>query len=153
MQTIRNLIPCWYSNVFGHQAQSTFESKCFCCGKMTQQQHLPWRTFRHLKQLKIYRDLKIRGPLKLTEKRLDLVGNNTTDFEEIRPSLSGAIHCASAHMKAHFGPRSVACRAAKKFFLQFFLQFWLISSLHISWVFFGDLRVFFNSATWPHGHC
>ena len=47
-----------------------------------------------------------------------------------------ACHIAeNTHIKAHFGPTSVACRAAKKkpsFFLQFFLQFWLISSLDIS---------------------
>lgn len=92
---------CWYSNVFGHQAQSAFESTIFVLGKW-HSQHLPWRTFRHFKQLKIYLpDLKIRGPLKFTEKRLDLVGHNTSRFWGDDGSI--LIWCNPLRLSTHEG--------------------------------------------------
>lgn len=148
--SIRSLIPCWYSNVFGHQAQSGFESKCFVLGKW-HSQHLPWRTFRHFKTVE---DLPTRpqnpGSTKIYRGKVGFSRKQHNRFWGIRPSLSGAIHCASAHMKAHFGPRRVACRAAKKnrSFLRV-LQFWVIPNLHISCFFWRpqSLFQFCNMAT------
>ena len=64
----------------------------FCCGKMTTLAASSLKNISPLQTVEeVHRDLKIRDPLNFTEKRLDLVGHNTSDFEGIRPSLSGAI--------------------------------------------------------------